>query len=379
MQVECYCCNNATSAELRWGQFQCPTCRTINVLPAPSQVSNARLVGQPAATKSLTSKNSFKSPLIILLVCGVIAFVSQWWGIIVGLLLLGWAIAGVVGKVKRPAAFVYRDSMSSMKLSAISLGFGGFVTTCGVMGVTTPRSSPSSAEVQQPKVYGSNADVDPTLTDAERPYDTGSNVAVSKGMRVQKNTKLPLKLFKNDDRRSGIKDQKARVLIIEGELSEPELRKALTDYYLKVRSELEDSPNKVRHIWLFAFPTEARAKAGMGEWHGRAKAIAINGEPLPLVPELTINLPNKDVPQPTAQEDEIYDMLVEELYAEDSSAEYQKKVLAQRSRLTQKDLDEMARLDERDEKRARQRVAKHYKITLKQLDTLYLKVLVARE
>jgi len=335
--------------------------------------------GQPAATRPLAPlpNNHRRSILGAFLVLGAIATVIGWWGVLLGVLILVWAIAGTLGKLKGPAALVFRDSISAKKLPAISLGLGGFVTTCGVMGVAAPTPQPST-EVEQPRTYGSDASVanDPALANAAVPRNV-SSVTTTPSTGVRANSLL--ELFKNEDRRSGLKDQKARVLLIQGTPTEAQLRKALTDYYLEVRAELEHSPNKVRHVWLFAFPTEARAKAGMGEWHGRAKAIAMNGDPLPLVPELTIQLPSKDVPQPTAREDAIYDMLMEELYAEDSSADYRKKVLAQRSALTEKDRNEMLRLDELDVKRAKKRVAKHFKITLKKLQKVEAMVSASRQ
>jgi len=65
---------------------------------------------------------------------GTIAALVGWIGVAVGVLLLGWAIAGSVGKIKGPINLVFPQSAKKTALSAVGIGLGTFVTMCGVMG-----------------------------------------------------------------------------------------------------------------------------------------------------------------------------------------------------------------------------------------------------
>ena len=297
---------------------------------------------------------------------GAIAVTAGWWGIVLGALLLGWAIAGLLGKVKPPASWLLPPTSTSTVVSVVSVALGGMVTTCGVIGVVAPEPDSDEAARARPATTSS--------TDAGR-ADRRERPA---SPRLPNAADIPLTLIENNDHQSPIKDQKSRVLLMRRPMNEEELRKALSDYYSLMRAELEHSSNDVRHVWLFAYPTEARAKAGMGEWEGRAQAIATGGEPLPTTPELTINMPKADEERPTAREDEIYDALMKELQAVDSAGDYQEKVMAKRGALSKKDLQKMATLQERDEARVMRKIAKRYKMTVAELEKLHIKVLSSR-
>ncbi|HWN67611.1 MAG TPA: hypothetical protein VNM90_08220, partial [Haliangium sp.] len=57
-----------------------------------------------------------------------------WWGIILGLAILAWAIGGAAGKIKGPMHLLFPNSTSSALLTILALSFGSCITTCGVMG-----------------------------------------------------------------------------------------------------------------------------------------------------------------------------------------------------------------------------------------------------
>ncbi|WP_157596112.1 hypothetical protein [Plesiocystis pacifica] len=57
-----------------------------------------------------------------------------WWGAALGAVLLAWAIAGAIGKMKGPLNLLFPDSGRTALLAAVGIGLAVSVTTCGAMG-----------------------------------------------------------------------------------------------------------------------------------------------------------------------------------------------------------------------------------------------------
>jgi hypothetical protein len=109
--------------------FQCPFCGAVNAIAVPIP-PNYATIPQPGPQKD-------RRPALIagaFAGLGLLALALSWGGLVLGLLLLGWAIAGAAGKIPGPIDLVYPGSAAKMRLSAAGIGLGAFMTTCGVMG-----------------------------------------------------------------------------------------------------------------------------------------------------------------------------------------------------------------------------------------------------
>jgi hypothetical protein len=85
-----------------------------------------------------------------------------------------------------------------------------------------------------------------------------------------------------------------------------------------------------------------RAKAGMGEWIGMISGMAHEGRPLPSNPEPDFKLPDPGTPKPTAKENQIHDDLLKALFENpDTPEEVVLKRIARKYRISVKKLKDI--------------------------------------
>lgn len=167
-------------------------------------------------------------------------------------------------------------------------------------------------------------------------------IKILKKKKLPELATIPLKLFKNDDLRSPIKDTKSRIMLINEGVDDTRLRTALQDYYQLMKEDLRTSRNETRHVFIFAFPTKTRAEAGLGQWRGMVKEIALNGEPLSDQPEITIKTPSSDVETPTVRENKIYDETMKALFDNPDQKESRiMKKVARKNKMSVRSLEEL--------------------------------------
>ncbi|MEZ4454202.1 MAG: hypothetical protein R3B09_32405 [Nannocystaceae bacterium] len=137
MQIQCHKCRNPLMLSAPGVHFQCPICGAINSVAIPLSSTS-----QPAPARD-------RRPAVIAVAfvgLGFVGLVLAWGGVVVGLLLLGWAVAGALGKVPGPLQWTYPGAPARGRLAAIGIGLGAFVTTCGVMGGVARLEKAEKAE-----------------------------------------------------------------------------------------------------------------------------------------------------------------------------------------------------------------------------------------
>jgi hypothetical protein len=142
-----------------------------------------------------------------------------------------------------------------------------------------------------------------------------------------------------------------RSLVIEPEHTREEIGELLQWYYGQMRAELSGMGKPNKQIFVYSYDDRKRVTAGLGEWQGMIQAIVTDGAELPeqVVPQF--KLPPAGAKKPSAREEMIYDALMQE-FVKSAGAE--------------------------DEDTTMKRVAKRYKMTVKELSDLHLKVMVYR-
>jgi hypothetical protein len=187
---------------------------------------------------------------------------------------------------------------------------------------------------------------------------------------------LPFRLVERKDRDNAIKDSRVRTLLILGELDDEALRAALLKYYAIVRNELRSSRNETRHIFLFAFPTEARARGGI-DWRASIGEVAQNGEPLPVDPHVEIRVQAPELTTP--REEAIYDEMMDALEAAALEFDHDRMVeLAGRDPPTNQDMQRIYLLMDEKEERVKKAIAKKHALTTEQLRELSIRVAASR-
>ena len=139
------------------GQFKCPSCQAVNAVGGqvqPGYAPQAQQVGGPqyaAAPPKPTKDNRKAYVLGAFMVLGVVAVGMGWAGVLIGLPLLGWGIAGALGKVKSPGALIFPESAGKTGVTALGIALGGFVTTCSIMGGASQaqKAERDAAEAQE--------------------------------------------------------------------------------------------------------------------------------------------------------------------------------------------------------------------------------------
>ncbi len=150
MQIHCHNCRNPLTVNPQGGQFQCPTCGAINAVGAPVQSGyapqpqhQAPYAPPPPPPKKDNRKAGVLAAFMVL---GAAALVLGWWGVLIGLPLLAWGIAGALGKVKSPGALVFPESAGKAGITALGIGLGAFVMTCGALGGASQGAAAERAE-----------------------------------------------------------------------------------------------------------------------------------------------------------------------------------------------------------------------------------------
>ena len=144
MHIQCQNCRNPLTVNPQGGQFQCPTCGAINAVGAPIQPGYApQMQHQPQYVPQPPPKKDNRRAVVLaaFMVFGVTALVLGWWGVLIGLPLLAWGIAGALGKVKSPGALVFPESAGKTGITVLGIGFGAFVMTCGALGGASQGAS----------------------------------------------------------------------------------------------------------------------------------------------------------------------------------------------------------------------------------------------
>jgi hypothetical protein len=126
---------------------------------------------------------------------------------------------------------------------------------------------------------------------------------------------LPFTLIRQDHTNTPIKDQRSRTIMLRKNATREEVRDTLLAYYGSIRSELSQSDNDTKHIYIYAFDDERRANRGDGEWIGMAMAQSFNGRSLPQQPQISLKVPDPAAEAPTAEEQAIYDEFLDALAA----------------------------------------------------------------
>jgi LSD1 subclass zinc finger protein len=136
MQIQCHNCRHPLTVNPQGGQFQCPTCGAVNAVGAPVQPGYPQIQHQPQYVPQPPPKKDNRRALVgvAFAVLGIVALLMGWWGMALGVGLLGWAIAGALGKIKGPIHSVFPQSARKTVLAVVGIGLGSFVTMCGVMG-----------------------------------------------------------------------------------------------------------------------------------------------------------------------------------------------------------------------------------------------------
>ena len=123
------------------GQFQCPACHAINAVGA--QGIPMQHMAAPPKPPTDNRKGYVFGGFVGL---GVLAIGMGWSGMLIGLPLLGWGIAGAMGKVKGPGALVFPESADKSGIGALGVGLGAFVMTCSVLGGTSAAETAAKEE-----------------------------------------------------------------------------------------------------------------------------------------------------------------------------------------------------------------------------------------
>ncbi|MEZ4380403.1 MAG: hypothetical protein R3A79_03590 [Nannocystaceae bacterium] len=126
VQIQCHSCRSPLMLNGSAGQYRCPHCQAINVVVAP-------VAGAPAS-----SRGGARTVVAVFLGCAVVALLAGWWGLALGVGLLAWALAGALGKVKGPGALL-RPTATKTGVSALGIGLGALVATCGALGGVSAR------------------------------------------------------------------------------------------------------------------------------------------------------------------------------------------------------------------------------------------------
>lgn len=185
-----------------------------------------------------------------------------------------------------------------------------------------------------------------TTTPAEEPHAVAANTPSP----VPNVAAPPWTLFKTDDGMTSMYVQRSRSILVEEDIDEPQLQRLLRSIYTELRREALDAAPSSKKVFVYAYPTEARAAAG-NEWIGMIGEIGEGG--LPAEPEVQIRLGGAML-RPTAAEEAVYDDLQQRLAA-----------AAMRS----PDLNEDAVM---------RAVARKHQITVDELDALHIRMMTHR-
>ncbi len=142
MQIRCSGCQGILNVNPAGGQFRCPNCQTVNLVAAPvvgqghPHLPFASPQQQQPLTRTPPKKTDNRTAIAVsaFVVLGMFSMFVGWWGVGLGVLLLAWAVAAVLGKVKGPMALLYPESIGKTALAAAGVGLALFVTMCGAMG-----------------------------------------------------------------------------------------------------------------------------------------------------------------------------------------------------------------------------------------------------
>jgi hypothetical protein len=157
---------------------------------------------------------------------------------------------------------------------------------------------------------------------------------------------LTTKLIKNEDvDNPPINYKRMRTLLVPKGLTKNQLKDLLLRQELRLRQELQAKTAKYKVIFIWAYDDVNRANAGLGEWVGMISNGTGTGK-LSNNPKLSIKLKGPEVPAPSSREDQIYDHLQKELWKDPNIPE----------------------------ELVMQKVAKHYNISVKELERIFIKV-----
>lgn len=155
MQIQCVSCRSLMAINPQGGHFVCPTCHVVNVVGAPvfpGYPPHGYPPQYPAAPPRPKQDHRGALVLLAFVVLGTAGLLLPWWGIALGVALLGWAVVAAMGKVKGPMSMVFHGSTKTTALAALSLALGALVMTCSVMGaVAESRRSEREARAIQEK------------------------------------------------------------------------------------------------------------------------------------------------------------------------------------------------------------------------------------
>jgi hypothetical protein len=169
---------------------------------------------------------------------------------------------------------------------------------------------------------------------------------VNKAVKSEYAETPKIRSIKNEDvNNPPINYKRIRTLLVPKGLSKDRLKDILLSQERVLRKELQAKQAKYKVIFVWAYDNVSRANAGLGEWVGMISNGAGTGK-LSGNPKLSIKLKGPEVPAPSSRENQIYDHLQKELWKDPNVPE---EVVMQR-------------------------VAKHYRISVKELEQIFIKV-----
>lgn len=151
---------------------------------------------------------------------------------------------------------------------------------------------------------------------------------------------------------SGKAVHRERHVVVPEGASKDQLKPVLAWHYQALRAAAAEASPEVKKVFVYVYPSEARANAGTGGWIAMTSEIGQGSLPARFDPQF--KMPAGDAPDTTIDEDQLYDELLK-AFANDPPASPD------------------------DEKRVMSKVAKKHGISVKELDTIYTKVMVRRQ
>lgn len=158
---------------------------------------------------------------------------------------------------------------------------------------------------------------------------------------------IPFRVVTNEDEDIPLYHSRIRGLVVDEKATEADLQELLAWYYPSMRRQVMAGGSEHKKVFVYVYPNEKRAKAGLGEW---TAMVGVTGKTLPETVEPAFKLPSKGAKKPSPKENAVYDDLQKELFGN----------------------------PDEDEDRIMKRVAKRHRMSVKKLDAIQLKVLVYR-
>ena len=129
---------------------------------------------------------------------------------------------------------------------------------------------------------------------------------------------IPFRVVTNEDEDIPLYNSRIRGLVVAEDATRTQLEQLLDWYYAEMKAEVMASGAPQKKVFIWVYPSERRARAGLGEW---VAMVGTTGHSLPDELEPDFKLPDPSAEKPTAEEDALYDDYVQALYADPELAE----------------------------------------------------------